>query len=155
MHRRPPAGADGVPELTADPEGMMGVQEQLRVALRNVDRIIADNEAGLKDTLRNLEKVSASLSGDADSIGDFVDAAQSKIDTIDDGISRTEAFLKSVGSAKYDGELLPTIVSFRKLIQSWDKKSDTFIADTRKVFGDVRDGANEMSRKFGDTGAGR
>ena len=40
----PPAGPDGIPELTADPEGTMGMQEKIRVALRNVDKVIADNE---------------------------------------------------------------------------------------------------------------
>src|SRR4029078_2780350 len=30
-----PLGADGIPELTADPEGLLDVQEKIRVALRN------------------------------------------------------------------------------------------------------------------------
>ena len=53
----PPAGPDGIPELTADPEGTMGMQEKIRVVLRNVDKVIADNEVGIKDTLRNFEIV--------------------------------------------------------------------------------------------------
>ena len=53
----PPAGPDGIPELTADPEGTMGMQEKIRVALRNVDKVIADNEVAIKDTLRNFEIV--------------------------------------------------------------------------------------------------
>src|SRR5882724_7151440 len=31
-----PLGEDGVPELTADPDGLLDVQEKIRVALRNV-----------------------------------------------------------------------------------------------------------------------
>ena len=53
----PPLGADGIPELTADPEGTLGLQEKIRVALRNVDKVIADNEVAVKDTLRNFEIV--------------------------------------------------------------------------------------------------
>ena len=53
----PPLGADGIPELTADPEGTLGLQEKIRVALRNVDKVIADNEVAVKDTLRNFEFV--------------------------------------------------------------------------------------------------
>src|SRR6185295_18374092 len=30
----PPLGPDGIPELTADPEGTMGVQQKIRIALR-------------------------------------------------------------------------------------------------------------------------
>ena len=52
-----PLGADGIPELTADPEGLLDVQEKIRVALRNVDKVIADNEVAVKDTLRNFEIV--------------------------------------------------------------------------------------------------
>src|SRR3982075_108215 len=46
----PPKGSDGIPELTADAEGTLGLQEKIRIALRNVDKVIADNEAAVKDT---------------------------------------------------------------------------------------------------------
>jgi phospholipid/cholesterol/gamma-HCH transport system substrate-binding protein len=55
----PPKGADGIPELTADADGMLNTQEKIRAALRNVDRIIADNEVAVKDTLRNFETFTA------------------------------------------------------------------------------------------------
>src|SRR5436190_2286941 len=32
----PPLGEDGIPELTADPEGLLDMQERIRVTLRNV-----------------------------------------------------------------------------------------------------------------------
>ena len=38
--RRRSQGADGIPELTADPDGMLNTQEKIRVALRNVDKVI-------------------------------------------------------------------------------------------------------------------
>ena len=56
----PPLDADGIPELTADPGGTLGVQEKIRVALRNVDKVIADNEVrgkGHAAEFRNLHRV--------------------------------------------------------------------------------------------------
>src|SRR4051795_7546782 len=50
-----PLDHDGVPVLTADPEATLDVQTKIKAALRNVDKIISDNEAALKETTRNLE----------------------------------------------------------------------------------------------------
>jgi phospholipid/cholesterol/gamma-HCH transport system substrate-binding protein len=143
-----PLGDDGIPELTADRDGTLGVQEKIRVALRNVDKVIADNEVAVKDTLRNFESFTASLSGNGEKITDIIDAAVSVVGTADDGISKTEAFLKKLGSDKYGGELLPTIISLRELIESFDKKSGVLIADTRKMLGDVSQSMTKASQKL-------
>ena len=37
------------------------MQEKIRVALRNVDKVIKDNEVAVKDTLRNFETFTATL----------------------------------------------------------------------------------------------
>src|SRR6266850_2044727 len=72
----PPArGPDGIPELTADAEGTLNTQEKIRAALRNVDRVISDNEVAIKDTLRNFETLTASLSGDGAKITSIIGAA--------------------------------------------------------------------------------
>ena len=38
-----PLDTDGVPVLTADPDALLDVQEKIRVALRNIDRVIKEN----------------------------------------------------------------------------------------------------------------
>ena len=68
----PPKGADGIPELTADPDGTLGMQEKIRVALRNVDKVISDNEVAVQDTLRNFETFTASLSGSGERITSII-----------------------------------------------------------------------------------
>jgi phospholipid/cholesterol/gamma-HCH transport system substrate-binding protein len=145
----PPSGPDGIPELTADPEGTMGVQEKLRVVLRNIDKAIVDNEGAVKDTLRSFETFTASLSGNGEKITDIIDAAVAGVDAAEAGMTKTEAFLKGLGSSKYGGELLPTIVSLRELIESFDKKSGALMADTRKMLGDVSASINKADQKFG------
>ena len=42
----PRKGADGIPELTADPDGTLNTQEKIRVALRNVDKVIIRQRSG-------------------------------------------------------------------------------------------------------------
>jgi phospholipid/cholesterol/gamma-HCH transport system substrate-binding protein len=151
----PPLAADGIPELTADPEGTLGLQEKIRVALRNVDKVIEDNEGAVKDTSRNFESFTASLSGNGERITSIIDAADSSVSAVDNGMTRTEAFLTSLGSDKYGGELLPTVVSLRELIESFDKKSTALMADTRKMLGDISQSVNNADRKLGGPGRGR
>jgi phospholipid/cholesterol/gamma-HCH transport system substrate-binding protein len=151
----PPLDSDGIPVLTADPEGTLGMQEKIRVALRNVDKIITDNEGAVKDTLLNFESFTASLSGDGDRITAIIDSAVSGVDAADAGMTKTEAFLKGLGSDKYGGDLLPTVISLRELIESLDKKSGALMADTRKMLGDVSASVNNADRKLGGPGRKR
>ena len=143
----PPKGPDGIPELTADKEGTLNTQEKIRVALRNVDRVIADNEVAIKDTLRNFETFTASLSADGEKITSIIATAENGVNSVDDALTKTKDFLGSLASDKYGGELLPTVISMRELIESFDKKSGAVIADTRKMFGELSQSIN--SSKFG------
>ncbi|WP_065753585.1 MlaD family protein [Bradyrhizobium paxllaeri] len=143
----PPKGADGIPELTADREGTLNTQEKIRVALRNVDRVIADNEVSIKDTLRNFETFTASLSGDGAKITSIIATAESGVNAVDGALTKTKDFLGGLASDKYGGELLPTVISMRELIESFDKKSMTLITDTRKMLGEVSQSINNS--KFG------
>ena len=139
----PPLDKDGIPVLTADPDALLNTQEKIRVALRNVDKIITDNEVAVKDTLRNFETFTASLSSNGERLTSIVASAESGVTAIDKGFAKTEDLLKSLGSDKYGGELLPTIISLRELIESFDKKSGALIADTRKMLGDLSASINK------------
>ena len=141
-----PLGDDGIPELTADPEGLLDMQEKIRVALRNVDKVIADNEVAVKDTLRNFETFTASLSGSGARITSVISAAESGVGSVDDAMAKTQKFLSSLGSDKYGGDLLPTVVSLRELIVSFDKKSDKALDEARKMLGELSQSIN--SSKF-------
>jgi phospholipid/cholesterol/gamma-HCH transport system substrate-binding protein len=150
----PPAkGADGIPELTADPEGTLGLQEKIRVALRNVDKVITDNEVAVKDTLLNFESFTASLSGSGEKITRVINSADASISSVDSALDKTSDFLGGLASDKYGGELLPTVISMRELIESFDKKSDTMLNDARKMLGELSQSINKS--KFGSAPARR
>ena len=110
----------------------LDIQEKIRVALRNVDKVIADNEVAVKDTLRNFETFTASLSGNGERITSIIATADAGINCVDGALTKTEDFLGGLASDKYGGELLPTVISLRELIESFDKKSGAVIADTRR-----------------------
>jgi len=139
----PSKGADGIPELTADREGTLGMQEKIRVALRNVDKAISDNEVAVKDTLRNFETFTASLSGDGERIASIISTAENSVSAVDGALDKTRDFLGGLASDKYGGELLPTVISLRELIESFDKKSGQVINETRKMLGDVSASINK------------
>jgi phospholipid/cholesterol/gamma-HCH transport system substrate-binding protein len=143
----PPKGEDGIPELTADAEGTLGLQEKVRRALRNVDKAITDNEGAVKDTLLNFETFTASLSGSGERITRVIDTADAGISSVDNALIKTQDFLGGLASDKYGGELLPTVISMRELIESFDKKSDRMLNDARKMLGDLSQSIN--TSKFG------
>lgn len=139
----PPRDAEGIPTLAADKDETLSTQEKIRVALRNVDRIIVDNEGAVKDTLLGLESFTSTLAGSSDRITSVIAKAESAVASVDDGFGKTYDFLKGLGSDKYGGELLPTIISFRELVESFNKKSGTLIADTRKMLGELSASINK------------
>jgi phospholipid/cholesterol/gamma-HCH transport system substrate-binding protein len=150
-----PLDQDGIPVLTADSDELLNTQEKIRVALRNVDKVIADNEVAVKDTLRNFESFTASLSGNVERITSIISAADSGISTVDGALTKTQDFLGGLASDKYGGELLPTVISLRELIESFDKKSGALIAETRKMLGDVSQSINKSDQKLGGPARGR
>ena len=73
----------------------------------------------------------------ARTITSIISTAESGVAAVDGALAKTQDFLGSLGSDKYGGELLPTVISMRELIESFDKKSGQLIAETRKMLGDV------------------
>ena len=63
---------------------------------------------------------------------------------VDGGLAKTQDFLASLGSDKYGGDLLPTVISLRELIESFDKKSGAVIADTRRMLDDLSQSINKQ-----------
>jgi phospholipid/cholesterol/gamma-HCH transport system substrate-binding protein len=143
-----PLDQDGVPVLTADPEATQDVETKIKAALRNVDKVIAENQAAMKDTMLNLETFTASLAANGEKIDGLVRRADSGVAAVDLGLAKTDDLLTSV--ARVDpGELLPTVQSIRELVQSFNKKSTAFLADGRKMLGDISASVNKADQKFG------
>src|SRR6202012_1843826 len=67
-----PLDEDGVPVLTADPNKLQDVTEAIRGTLQNINRIVADNQVAVKNSLANLETFTQSLSRNSAKIDDIM-----------------------------------------------------------------------------------
>jgi phospholipid/cholesterol/gamma-HCH transport system substrate-binding protein len=143
-----PLDEDGVPVLTADPNALQDVQEKIRAALRNVDKVIAENQGALKDTLLSFETFTASLASSTERIDSVVRSADSGVGAVDSALSKTQDLLNSLAS-KTGGELLPTVISFRELIESFDKRSGVLMSEGRRMLGDLSQSMNKADQKLG------
>jgi phospholipid/cholesterol/gamma-HCH transport system substrate-binding protein len=144
-----PLDEDGVPVLTADPEALLDTQEKIRAALRNVDKVIADNKDALKDTLLSFETFTASLASSTGKIDSVVRSAETGVGALDSGLTKTQNFLNSLSSEKSGGELLPTVISIRELAESFNKRSGALMSEGRRMLGDVSQSINKADQKLG------
>ena len=124
------------------------METRIKAALRNVDKVIAENRADLKDTLLNLETFTAQLSANGEKIDSVVRRAETGIGAVDLGLAKTDDLLTGVGSVDF-GDLLPTVQSIRELAQSFNKKSAAVMADSRKMLSEVSASMNKTSQKLG------
>lgn len=137
-----PLDDDGIPILVADPNALQDVQEKIRAALRNVDRVIAENQQMLKDSLLSFEAFTATLAASSDRIDSAVDSTVSAVGTVDTALTKTDDFLVSLAS-RGGGELVPAVMSIREQVESFDKRSGVLMAEGRKMLGDISQAFNK------------
>jgi phospholipid/cholesterol/gamma-HCH transport system substrate-binding protein len=137
-----PLGADGVPVLTADPNGLQDVTEAIRGTLQNINRVVADNQEAVKNSLHNLEVFTAALSRNAEKIDNVmlkVDGVMGQADNLMVGLNR-------LAGGKDGGELFLTVQSIRELAEDFDKRSGALMTDGRRTLGDISRAVNNLDR---------
>src|SRR5579862_7236815 len=137
-----PMGADGVRVLTADPNGLQDVTEAIRATLQNINRVVADNQEAVKNSLHNLETFTASLARNSEKIDNVmlkVDGVVAKADNLMLG-------LDALAGGKDGGELFLTVKSIRELAEDFDKRSGALMADGRRTLADISRAVNNLDR---------
>src|SRR5579864_2591144 len=137
-----PLGEDGIPVLTADPSALQDVTEAIRGTLQNINRVVADNQLAVKNSLHNLETFTSALSRNAQRIDDVmlkVDGVMGKADNLMLG-------LNTLAGGKEGGELFLTVKSIRELADDFDKRSGALMVDGRKTLGDISRAVNNFDR---------
>ena len=122
-----PLDEDGVPMLTADPSALQDVTESIRATLQNVNRLVADNQESVKNSLRNLETFTAALARNSEKIDNVmlrVDGVMGKADSLMLG-------LNTIAGGAAGGELNLMVKSIRDLAEDFDKRSGALMADGR------------------------
>src|ERR1700743_1862439 len=80
-----PLDEDGVPTLTADPNRLQDVTEAIRGTLQNINKIVADNQESVKNSLKNLETFTTSLARNSEKIDNVmlkVDGVMTRADSL-------------------------------------------------------------------------
>jgi phospholipid/cholesterol/gamma-HCH transport system substrate-binding protein len=137
-----PLDEDGVPVLRADPNALQDVTEAIRGTLQNINRVVADNQEAVKNSLHNLETFTASLARNSERIDNVmlkVDGAMDKADSLMLG-------LDALAGGKEGGELFLTVKSIRELAEDFDKRSGALMADGRRTLGDISRAVNNLDR---------
>jgi phospholipid/cholesterol/gamma-HCH transport system substrate-binding protein len=128
-----PLDEDGVPTLRADPNALQDVTEAIRSTLQNINRVVADNQDAVRNSLRNLEAFTSSLARNSEKIDNvmlMVDGMMGKADNLMVG-------LNTLAGGKDGGELFQTVKSIRELAEDFDKRSGALMADGRRTLGDI------------------
>src|ERR1700737_3147972 len=137
-----PLDEDGVPVLTADPNALQDVTEAIRGTLQNVNRIVADNQESVKNSLRNLETFTAALARNSEKIDNVmlkVDGVMGKADNLMLG-------LNTIAGGNAGGELSSMVKSIPELADDFAKRSGALIADGRRTLGDISRAVNNFDR---------
>ncbi|MBV9566377.1 MAG: MCE family protein [Bradyrhizobium sp.] len=139
----PPLDADGIPLLTAD----WSEQQSITDTLHNVDHLLVDNRAMVKDGLRSFESYTASLKNKADA----VDSALAKADDAFTGFDKVVARINGAIPGLMDGEegvLFQKVKSIHELADSFNKRSGAIMEEARRTLADLSEAANGMTRKL-------
>src|ERR1700682_253826 len=123
-----PLDEDGIPVLTADPNALQDVTEAIRGTLQNINKVVADNQEAVKNSLRNLETFTSSLARNSE-----------KIDNLMLG-------LNTLAGGKEGGELFQAVKSIRELAEDFDKRSGALMSDGRRTLGDISRAVNNLDR---------
>jgi phospholipid/cholesterol/gamma-HCH transport system substrate-binding protein len=137
-----PQDEDGVPVLTADPNALQDVTEAIRGTLQNINKVVADNQEVVKNSLRNLETFTSSLARNSAKI----DTVMLKVDGVMEKADNLMLGLDALAGGKEGGELFLTVKSIRELAEDFDKRSGALMADGRRTLGDISRAVNNIDK---------
>jgi phospholipid/cholesterol/gamma-HCH transport system substrate-binding protein len=138
-----PVDEDGVPTLTAD----LSETGSIRDTLHNVDRVLVNNQAVLKDGLLSFETYTASLASKGEAIDSIIRKAEGAFDSFDSAIARIDNIVPGLANGE-DGELFQKVKSIRELADSFNKRSGAFMEEGRRSLLDISQAAVKVTRKF-------
>jgi phospholipid/cholesterol/gamma-HCH transport system substrate-binding protein len=138
-----PLDEDGIPILTAD----WSEQQSITDTLHNVDHVIVDNEATIKDALLSFETYTASLKSKGDAIDSALARADGAFASFDSVVARINDAIPGLTEGE-EGALFQKVRSIHELAESFHKRSAVVLEDARRTLADVSDGAIRMTLKL-------
>src|ERR1700759_2308114 len=144
-----PLDEDGVPTLTADPKALQDVTESIRATLQNINKVVADNQEAVKNSLLNLETFTASLARNSEKIDNIMLRVNDVMGKADGVMGKTDNLmlgLNALAGGKDGGELFQAVKSIRELAEDFDKRSGALMSDGRRTLGDISRAVNNLDR---------
>lgn len=138
-----PLDADGIPTLTAD----LSEIESIRDTLHNVDRILFDNRAMLRDALLSFETYTASLATRGDAIDSIMGKADGMFENFDSVVTKIDSIVPGLANGSAE-ELYDKVRTVRELADSFNKRSGAFMEEGRRSLVDISQAAIKVTRKF-------
>ena len=138
-----PLDKDGIPVLTAD----WSEQQSITDTLHNVDRIIVDNEATMKDAMLSFESYTASLKSKGEAIDGILDKVEGSVAGFDSALARFGDIAPGLADGKAE-ELFEKVRSLREMADTFRQKSATAMEEGRRTLQDISEAANRMDLKF-------
>jgi phospholipid/cholesterol/gamma-HCH transport system substrate-binding protein len=138
-----PLDGDGIPTLTAD----LSETESIRDTLHNVDRVLVNNQAMLKDALLSFETYTATLASKGEAIDSIMRKADNAFSTIDSAMTKIDDFVPGLADGKAD-ELFQKVKTLRELAETFNKKSGVVMEEGRRSLLDISQAAIKVTRKF-------
>ena len=118
------------------------VTEAIRGTLQNINRVVADNQEAVKNSLKNLETFTNSLARNSEKI----DNVMAKVDGVMGKADSLMLGLNTLAGGKDGGELFLTVKSIRELAEDFDKRSGALMTDGRRTLGDISRAVNNLDR---------
>jgi phospholipid/cholesterol/gamma-HCH transport system substrate-binding protein len=144
-----PLDEDGVPILTADPDALQDVTEAIRATLRNINRVVAENQQAVTNSLHNVETFTATLARNSERIDDIMGKIDIVMGRADGVVTKTDNImlgLDTLAGGREGGELFATVKSIRELAEDFDRRSGALMADGRRTLGDISRAVNNLDR---------
>ncbi|MGH7226004.1 MAG: MlaD family protein [Gemmataceae bacterium] len=139
----PPPGKDGIPVLTAD----WSERQSITDTLHDVDKVISDNRAALKDELRSFEIDTESLKSKGKAIDHVLANAENAVTSFNSAVARINGLAPGLADGRVD-ELRQKIRSLRETADGLRKNSATAMEEARRTLLDIGEGANTVDRRF-------
>lgn len=112
--------AGELPTLRADPLALQDVTETARATLRQIDRLISENQESMRNTMRNLDAFTTTLAKNSE-----------RIDSILAGVE------KLTGGKDGTGEFQAAARAIRELAENLDKRTAALVSDGRRTLIDI------------------
>src|SRR6202048_1697542 len=138
-----PLDADGIPTLTAD----LSETESIRDTLHDVDRVLVNNQAMLKDALLSFETYTASLASKGDAIDSIVGKADNAFASFDTAMTKIDNVVPGLADGQAD-ELFQKVKSIRELAESFNRHSGSLMEEGRRSLLDISQAAIKVTRKL-------